>query len=142
MNSCKIVPDTIHNQCCFCCHGSFNGSRNSSCQIWQPNPPLERRSIPSNLRSTASSLLFSPIASIPEVHRCPYKFIVRTCNITREYAEYGSEIMHRLYINGYNLGRPKVISLSFGMGHSMSNQHKKILTHTDLNENWFLHSVS
>ena len=26
-------------------------------------------------------------------------------------------------------------------GHSMSNQHKKILTPTDLNENWFLHSV-
>ena len=28
------------------------------------------------------------------------------------------------------------------MGHSMSNQHKKILTPTDLNENWLLHSVS
>ena len=27
------------------------------------------------------------------------------------------------------------------MGHSMSNQHKKILTLTDLNETWFLHSV-
>ena len=26
-------------------------------------------------------------------------------------------------------------------GHSMSNQHKKILTPTDLNETWFLHSV-
>ena len=63
----------------------------------------------------ASSLLFSPIASVPEVHRCSYKFIYRICNITREYAEYGSDIMHRLYINSYNLGRPKVISLSFGM---------------------------
>ena len=28
------------------------------------------------------------------------------------------------------------------LGHSMSNQCKKILTPTDLNENWFLHSVS
>ena len=28
------------------------------------------------------------------------------------------------------------------LGHSMSNHHKKILTPTDLNENWFLHSVS
>ena len=33
-------------------------------------------------------------------------------------------------------------SAILNMGHSMSNQHKKILTPTDLNENWFLHSVS
>ena len=33
-------------------------------------------------------------------------------------------------------------SASSQKGHSMSNQHKKILTPTDLNENWFLHSVS
>ena len=38
----------------------------------------------------------------------PYLFIFHICNITREYVEYGSEIMHRLC---YNSGRPKVISL-------------------------------
>ena len=32
--------------------------------------------------------------------------------------------------------------LKLHMGHSMSNQQKKILTPTNLNENWFLHSVS
>ena len=33
------------------------------------------------------------------------------------------------------------IVISQHMGHSMSNQHKIILTLTDLNETWFLHSV-
>ena len=28
---------------------------------------------------------------------------------------------------------------TLSLGHSMSNQHKKILTLTDLNETWFLH---
>ena len=27
------------------------------------------------------------------------------------------------------------------LGHSMSNQHKKILTLTDFNETWFVHGV-
>ena len=36
----------------------------------------------------------------------------------------------------------EAVTKMFNMGHSMSNQHKKILTPTDLNENWFLHSVS
>jgi len=30
---------------------------------------------------------------------------------------------------------------NFNKGHSMSNQHKKILTLSDLNETWFVHSV-
>ena len=33
------------------------------------------------------------------------------------------------------------IGIKLLLGHSMSNQHKKILASTDLNENWFLHSV-
>ena len=35
----------------------------------------------------------------------------------------------------------EVISKERERGHSMPNQHKKILTLTDLNETWFLHSV-
>ena len=34
------------------------------------------------------------------------------------------------------LHHPKVLG-----DHSISNEHKKILIPTDLNENWFLHSV-
>ena len=34
----------------------------------------------------------------------------------------------------------KLVVLSL-VGHSMSNQHKKILTLSDLNETWFVHSV-
>ena len=30
---------------------------------------------------------------------------------------------------------------AYNVGHSMSNQRKKILTLIDLNETWFLHSV-
>ena len=30
----------------------------------------------------------------------------------------------------------------FDLGHSMSNQNKKILIPTDLNTTWFLHAVS
>ena len=46
------------------------------------------------------------------------------------------------YIEDGN-GMPKLFKQSevINVGHSMSNQHKKILTLTDLNKTWFLHSV-
>ena len=44
--------------------------------------------------------------------------------------------------HGYLAAKSEMLSVYKSMGHSMSNQHKQILTPTDLNENWFLHSVS
>ena len=37
--------------------------------------------------------------------------------------------------------QPKIKLMFEPWGHSMSNQHKKILTLSDLNETWFVHSV-
>ena len=78
-----------------------------------PNTPLERHF--HSLKPEKYCILV-----VIQSTKSPYLpvqiYLPRTyINITRVYVEYGSEIMHRLYINGYNSGCPKVISLSFGM---------------------------